>query len=67
MLDNAITSSFSAETANALVASLAQIEPAAIAKKPKAQAATETKPAGDLVRYDADRPAEQRVVGIGHE
>jgi len=67
MLDNAITSSFSAETANALVASLAQIEPAAIAKKPKAQAATETKPAGDLVRYDEIRSKDRMHLGRKRE
>lgn len=67
MLDNAITSSFSAETANAIVASLAQIEPQAIAKKPKAQPATETKTAGDLVRYDEIRSKDWVRFGRKHE
>jgi len=67
MLDNAITSSFSAETANALVASLAQTEPPAIANKPKAQPVAKPKTADNLVWYDEIRSKDRMHLGRKRE
>lgn len=67
MLDNAITSSFSTETANALVAALAQIEQPTVANAVPATKAKVDSPAADLIRHNEIRSKDRIFRGRKHE